>query len=86
MALYCRRTPKELAENEKLKAELAELQKRMEEEIEARCEEEKAMEEFHDCQTQEDWARNHSLESQLAAKQMELTNLHMALEDAGLTQ
>ena len=47
-------------------------------------------EEFHDCQMQEDWTR---MESQLAAQQMEksdlqmeLTNVYMALEDAGLRQ
>jgi chromosome segregation ATPase len=86
--------PSELAENERLKAELGELQRQMREEVEAREAQaaelqsfqkelsayggerqgEEAMEEFHDCQTQEDWTR---MESQLTAEQMEKSNLQM---------
>jgi chromosome segregation ATPase len=65
--------PKELKENDRLKAELAEMQKELSAYGGERQGEE-AMEEFHDCQTQEDWTR---MESQLTAEQMEKSNLQM---------
>jgi hypothetical protein len=68
--------PKELKENDRLKAELAEMQKELSAYGGERQGEE-AMEEFHDCQTQEDWTR-----MEHTAKQMELSQMQMALKEA----